>query len=147
MPLGKLVMLIFLALSLAELVTFALVVSAIGVFNAIFALLATSVLGLFLLARAGRNALERMTLALTRQDPAAIRTSPSAALSVLGGVLLALPGFITDAIGLLLLIPWIQRGVAGALAKRTAQTDVIDLKHGEWQRVPEKRIAGDDDTR
>lgn len=50
---------------------------------------------------------------------------------VAGGILLAIPGFLTDAAGVLLLIPFIQRRVAGpGFLRRAARDDVIDLDAG-----------------
>jgi UPF0716 protein FxsA len=69
-------------------------------------------------------------------------------LTVLGGFLLVLPGFITDAIGALLLLPFTRRLLGAALRRAVGRAerasgrpDVVDLPPGEWRRVPEERIG------
>ena len=67
---------------------------------------------------------------------------------MLGGFLLVLPGFITDAIGLLLLLPF-TRSLLGAALRRavgraeraSGQPEVVDLPPGEWRRMPDERIG------
>ena len=66
---------------------------------------------------------------------------------MLGGFLLLLPGFLTDVLGALLLLPPTQRAIGAALrravgrAERTSgEPGVVDLPPEEWRRVPEERI-------
>ena len=146
MPLGKVIFVVFLALPLAEFGVFLLVAAAIGGLNAFFALLATSALGVFVLSRASRELLKRVALAAAEQNPALIEAGPQGVLTVLGGLLLALPGFITDAVGLALLVPPVQRRIAVTFTKRR-KTDIVDLEDEEWRRVPEKRLTGDEPHR
>ena len=68
----------------------------------------------------------------------------------LGGLLLVLPGFITDAIGLLLLVAplrsWLTRTFGGAVSRHAQQSrrqdGVVDLDPDEWQRVPDRELPG-----
>src|SRR5262245_56979063 len=87
------------ALPLAEIAAFILVAQAIGLALAIFLTLATSVLGVWLLR--GRAVCLAWRAATTRGGMMAIGTPDIAA--VFGAFLLILPGFITDAIGAVLL--------------------------------------------
>jgi UPF0716 family protein affecting phage T7 exclusion len=57
------------------------------------------------------------------------------------------PGFLTDVLGALLLLPPTQRAIGAALRRAVARMerasgrpDVVDLPPGEWRRVPEERI-------
>jgi UPF0716 protein FxsA len=62
---------------------------------------------------------------------------------VLGGFLLVLPGFITDTIGLILIIPPVRRWIAarfGSQAGPDSQPELIDLETSEWRRLPEPRL-------
>ena len=60
----------------------------------------------------------------------------------IGALLLALPGFITDAIGIALLLPPVQRWLAANMVVRTERSDgVIELEDGEWRRMPDRRIG------
>jgi UPF0716 protein FxsA len=73
-------------------------------------LLAGFVLGAVVIKRAGRRAFKNLNEALRRG------TAPDSGggngLLMLGGLLLMLPGLISDAVGLLLLIPPVQKAVA-----------------------------------
>ena len=80
------------------------VAHAVGVVPTIVLLIAGWPLGTWALRRQGAAAWRRLGLALGEgRTPA--REVVDGALVVIGGVLLMIPGFITDAIGLLLLLP------------------------------------------
>jgi UPF0716 protein FxsA len=85
-------------------------------------LAATSLLGMQLVRIEGRAALGRISTAVSeRRQPA--RTALDGALRFLGSLLLAVPGFLTDALGALLLLRptrtlalrWISRRYAARL--------------------------------
>jgi UPF0716 protein FxsA len=103
-----------------EVLVFIEVGRAIGWLLAVVLLLGTSVLGARLLRIQGRSAVERVSLAVS-EHRAPARAAIDGALGFLGGVLLAVPGFLTDAIGALLMFPptrtltrrWISRHYAG----------------------------------
>lgn len=91
-------------LALVEVVVFVLVASWIGVGATILLTLATSALGLLLLARQGTRALtELRERAAERRPPG--RALGDAGLIALGGLLMLLPGFLGDLVGLLCLLP------------------------------------------
>jgi len=103
-------------LVLAELVVYVLVAAWIGVGWTILATLATSLLGWVLLARQGTRALaELRERARTRRSPGA--ELGNAGLVAAGGLLMVLPGFIGDVVGLLCLIPGTRNLVRGALTR------------------------------
>ena len=68
-------------------------------------------------------------------------------------ILLLIPGFITDAIGLLLLIAPLRRALGAMLLKaftssRTPQRDgVVDLDPEEWRQVPDAQIRDNRERR
>jgi UPF0716 protein FxsA len=89
---------------LAELVAYVLVAQWIGVGWTILSTLATSALGFALIARQGTRALSDLReRARTRQDPG--RALGNAGLVAVGGLLMVLPGFLGDVVGLLCLLP------------------------------------------
>jgi UPF0716 protein FxsA len=110
---------------LAEVVVFVLVASWIGVGWTILLTLATSALGWALLARQGTKALGELRDRAQAHRPAG-RALGDAGLVALGGLLMVLPGFLGDLLGLLCLLPGtrrlpralIARGVANRLPDR-----------------------------
>jgi UPF0716 protein FxsA len=113
---GRRVRLVAGLLVLAELVVFVLVAQWIGVGWTILATLATSVLGWVLLARQGTRALADLReRARTRRSPGA--ELGNAGLVAAGGLLMVLPGFIGDVVGLLCLLPGTRNLVRGALTR------------------------------
>jgi UPF0716 protein FxsA len=101
---------------LAELAAFIAVAGWIGLGWTILATLATSALGALLLARQGTRVLaELRERARTRQAPG--RALGDAGLVAVGGLLMLLPGFVGDLLGLLCLLPG-SRGVVRVLLTR-----------------------------
>jgi len=113
---GRRVRMVAGLLLLAELVVFVLVAQWIGVGWTILATLATSVIGWVLLARQGTRALADLReRARTRRSPGA--ELGNAGLVAAGGLLMVLPGFIGDLVGLLCLLPGTRNLVRGALTR------------------------------
>jgi UPF0716 protein FxsA len=113
-------LLLIIGVPVLEVFVFIEVGRAIGWLLAVVLLLASSVLGVWLLRIQGRAAVERVSLAVSeRRAPA--RAAIDGALGFLGGVLLVVPGFVTDALGALLLFGptraltrrWMSRHYAG----------------------------------
>lgn len=96
------VLLLLIAVPLVEVVVFVEVAQAIGWLVAFALLLATSVLGTQLLRIQGRAAIQRLSLAVAERRPPGA-PALDGALGFLGAALLALPGFVTDALALVLL--------------------------------------------
>ena len=78
---------------------------AIGWFRAVCLFLATSLLGLLILRRSGRSDIDRFRDAFRRDGIRAIHLESPGLGPMLGGILLVFPGFITDVLGALLLVP------------------------------------------
>ncbi|MFG3104199.1 FxsA family membrane protein [Streptomyces sp. NPDC048182] len=77
-------------------------------------LVAGVVLGSVVIKRAGRRAFRNLTEALREQQagaPPESRREEGNGLTMLAGLLLILPGLVSDALGLLLLLPPVQRAV------------------------------------
>jgi UPF0716 protein FxsA len=113
---GRRVRLVAGLLILAELVVYVLVAQWIGLGWTILATLATSALGWMLLARQGTRALADLReRARTRRAPGA--ELGNAGLVAAGGLLMVLPGFIGDLVGLLFLLPATRPLVRGVLTR------------------------------
>jgi UPF0716 protein FxsA len=124
--------------ALAEVLVFVLVASWIGLGWTILAALATSTLGWMLLARQGMRALTDLReRARTRQG--AGRALGDAGLVAVGGLLMVLPGFIGDVLGLLCLLPG-TRGLVRVVLTRLVVGRLPDAVRGPVQ-VGSTRVA------
>jgi UPF0716 protein FxsA len=114
-----LLVLLFIVVPLAELYVIIQVGQAIGVLPTIGILLLDSILGSWLLRQQGRAAWQRFNTALAAGRPPASETIDGA-LILFGGALLLTPGFLTDLLGLALLLPPSRAAVRRVLARRFA---------------------------
>ncbi|MFJ8363352.1 FxsA family membrane protein [Streptomyces sp. NPDC093984] len=105
------------------------VAGATSGFTVFLLLVAGLVLGSVVIKRAGRRAFRNLNEALQRGG------SPSRSggngLMVLGGLLLMLPGLVSDAAGLLLLLPPVQKAV-GRYAERTIDRTLRRSAYGSF---------------
>jgi len=99
-----LLILLFIVVPLVELYVIIQVGQAIGALPTIALLLLDSLLGSWLLRAQGRTVWRRFREALAAGRPPA-RETVDGALVIVGGALMLAPGFITDAFGVLLLLP------------------------------------------
>jgi UPF0716 protein FxsA len=143
MNVAKWLLSVLLALPLMELVAFIPVSALIGFGWAFGLVLAGSAAGFLILRHAGGNHLERVRVALGNGDFTALRTDSSAGPILLAGILLLIPGFITDFLALLLLVPPLRRVTAASFntfAVRRDRDDVIDLAPEQWHKVPDPSL-------
>ncbi|MFI9763784.1 FxsA family membrane protein [Streptomyces sp. NPDC051963] len=92
-------------------------------FTVFLLLLAGFVLGAVVIKRAGRRAFRNLSETLQQQQGGVPPAAPSGnsegnGLMMLGGLLLMIPGLVSDAVGLLLLIPPVQKAIS-RYAERT----------------------------
>jgi len=114
MPL--LLILLFIVVPVAELYVIIKVGELIGVWPTLALLLADALLGSWLLKHEGRGAWRRFNQALAeRRFPG--REVADGALIIVGGTLLLTPGFLTDIVGVFLLLPP-TRAISRRLLKR-----------------------------
>jgi UPF0716 protein FxsA len=119
----------FVVLAIAEIVVFILVAKAIGLLWAILIALATSAVGLWLLRREGARGWRRFRTAVNEGRPPG-REGVDGVVGLLGALLLLSPGFISDAVGLLLLAPPI-RAAARAGVRRAAESRISPSVAGQ----------------
>jgi UPF0716 protein FxsA len=111
--------LLFLVVPIVELYLIIQVGQAIGVGWTIVLLVADAILGSMLLRHQGRAAWRRFNAAIAvGQVPA--REALDGALVIFGGALLLTPGFLTDILGLVLLVPPTRAVVRRILVHRFA---------------------------
>jgi UPF0716 protein FxsA len=107
---------------IAELFVAIKVAEAIGVLLTVILLLAGWPIGMWLAKARGRAAWRRLSAAVAAGRPPG-REVIDGALVLVGGLLLIVPGFITDILGLLLLAP--TRAVARGAIARNFQSRVV----------------------
>jgi UPF0716 protein FxsA len=112
-----LLVLLFIVVPIVELFVIIQVGEAIGVLPTIALLIADSVLGSMLMRSQGRAAWRRFNAALT-DGRIPHREVLDGALVIFGGALLVTPGFVTDILGIVLLLPPTRALVRGVLARR-----------------------------
>jgi len=122
---------LFIVLPIAELYLIWTVGDSIGIFWTLALLAADSIIGSLLLRAQGRTVWRRFQ-ATMQAGRMPHREVQDGVLVIFGGALLITPGFLTDVLGLLLLIPptrgVIRRFVMRGLAKRAADR----VERGLW---------------
>ena len=109
--------LLFIAVPIAELAVIIQVGQAIGIWWTIGLLIADSLLGSWLMRHQGRASWRRFNEAVAA-GRVPTREVLDGALVIFGGALLLTPGFLTDILGLVLLIPPTRAIVRAVLARR-----------------------------
>jgi UPF0716 protein FxsA len=141
-----LIVAVIIVMVLAEIYAFALVAGAIGALNAIGLLILLSLFGVWLTKREGIGLLTRTRRQLDAgQMPA--NELIDGVLLLVAGLLLLIPGFITDFFGLLLLLPPV-RALARSRAKKHWSFRVISYgtRRPPVDPAPGFRRSGPDDV-
>lgn len=120
---------LFLLLSLAEIAVFVRVGSAIGVWPTLALVLISAVGGLAIVRLQGLATMRRARAALGRGELPAAELFNGACL-LLAGILLLTPGFLTDLVGLLLLVPPLRAGLRLWLGRRLGVEPQRDSRTG-----------------
>ncbi len=151
MPFFLIFLVIFVFIPLTELYVIIEVGDSIGAFATIWLVVLTAVIGGWLVRKQGMGILFRIRQQMEQGEAPAIEMLEGALLALMG-ILLLLPGFITDALGFLLLIPPLRRFLVLEFLKRSGtmtHADVtivrehagsrrqIDVIEGEFQREDE----------
>ncbi|MFF3000002.1 FxsA family membrane protein [Streptomyces sp. NPDC057950] len=108
------------------------VAGAASGFTVLLLLVAGFVLGSVIVKRAGRRAFRNLSETLQQQQGGAAPTSGGGdgnGLMMLGGLLLMLPGLVSDVVGLLLLIPPVQKAL-GRYAERAIDRKIREAVPG-----------------
>lgn len=133
----------FLALPLLEIIVFIAVADAIGFFSTLAACILAAVFGVFLIKRQGLNHFMKAQDQL-RSGQMPLQTIFHALCVVIAGFLFIIPGFVTDFLGLLLLIPTIQSHVRDYLSPHMEPAprdpDIIDAEFERIDEPPPERL-------
>lgn len=106
-----------IALPLIEIFTFVSIGAEIGALATVLLVILTAFAGAALMARHGRTMMIRLQSAVAAGRPPALEMIDGT-LAWFGALFLVIPGFVTDAIGLLLLLPPIRFGLAAWALRR-----------------------------
>lgn len=136
---ASLLPLIFFLLPVLEIAAFIAVGRYLGILATLGLIFLTSLAGIMLLRTQGIGVLNRLREGMRAGD------SPEApmvhgALIVIAGLLLIIPGFITDAVGFLLFIPAFREFAWSVAAKKVLRADVSHHYSGERRRNEGKTI-------
>jgi len=124
-----LLVLAFVVVPIAELYVILQVGSWLGILPTVAILILDSILGSMLLRAQGRAAWRRFNDSLSAGRPPA-REVLDGGLIILGGAFLLTPGFLTDIIGLLLLIPPTRAVLRRLVVRRFARTFITRATGG-----------------
>lgn len=147
-----LVLAILIGLPILEIAAFVMVGSEIGVLRTIALVLLSGIAGSILLRIQGFGALKRIRIEMEAgRDPG--RELAHGAMIMLAGILLLLPGFVTDLLGLLLFIPPVREfawrflkrrmvvvsSFRGRSGFRPGRDKTIDLDEEDFHRTPDPK--------
>jgi UPF0716 protein FxsA len=137
--------LLLIVVPIAELYVFVQAAHALGFGAALLLLIAVSVFGGWLVKREGIGVWRRLRQQVDRGEPPA-RGVLDGMLLLVAGLLVVVPGFVTGALGLLLLIPPVRAGVRAVMARRygrspgvivaTYDSRIVDTSADERQTSP-----------
>lgn len=146
---GRILFLAFLLIPLIEIACFIMIGSAIGLWPTLLGVLVTAVAGSILLRVQGISIVNDIRATMGRGELPA-RSLADAMMIGFAGVLLLTPGYFTDLLGLLLLIPPVRTALYAWLRSRVkvvattgsstygygprrVEDDTIELDSDEWR--------------
>jgi UPF0716 protein FxsA len=131
---------LFLGLPLVEIALFVTVGAWLGLWTTLAIVIGTGLLGLWLIRRQGDRARTDLRAAMmARSNPGPALASDT--LVVVAGMLLILPGFFTDTLGALLLLPPVQRGVLAYATRRAQEKVGAHLRRKAWETAASTAAA------
>lgn len=143
---GRLLFLLFLVVPIIEIALFIVLGQAIGLWPTLLGVLVTALIGSVLIRRQGLALIGRVRSEIDRGALPARQLADGVMLAVSGALLLT-PGYFTDTLGFLLLVPPVRDVVYAELAKRVRvvsmsgsyeqysrprDRDTIDLDPDDW---------------
>ena len=128
---GRILFLIFLVVPLIEIALFVLVGQAFGLWPTLLGVVVMALAGVLVLRLQGMALLTEIRTTMGRGMLPA-RALADAMLVSIAGLLLLTPGFFTDLLGLLLLIPQVRQGLYALLR---SQMVVVSSVHGAPPRT------------
>ena len=148
---------LFVLVPIIEISLFVVIGGMIGLWPTLALVIGSALLGMTLVRSQGQQAMQRLQSSFDhQQDPT--KSLVHGAMTIMAGLMLIVPGFFTDALGLLLLIPQVREAAFAHMRSRMVmsniqfatqrgrgstsyrnQSDVID---GEFEDVTPKPRTG-----
>ena len=133
------VLFLIISIPIIEIYLFIKIGSYIGAFNTISLIVITAVIGIIYARYEGFNTLKSgMSQLIKNQIP--IYEMISGAVLAFAALLLILPGFATDIIGLLLIFPPTRKLLFRKFSKKYSNNKKEDFINGEFEDIEEKKI-------
>jgi UPF0716 protein FxsA len=132
-------LLLLVILPIAELAVLVQVAGSIGVLNTIGLVIVVSLVGVWLAKQAGLGVIARMRRTQARGEVPS-RELVDGLLVLLAAALLVLPGFISDVIGILLLLPPVRAGVRTLVLRRLRNSANVVMVSGTGPTVAGNEI-------
>lgn len=109
---------LLLSVPLVEIALFVLVGDVIGLWATLAATVAAAIVGLAMIRGQGIAAVQRLRPGAMSGEAIPLATIVRGAAMVMAGMLLLIPGFLTDLLGLSLLLPPVRRRLGEAIRRR-----------------------------
>jgi UPF0716 protein FxsA len=146
---GRLLFAVFMIVPLIEIAFFVIIGNAIGLWPTLLGVLVTAIAGSLVLRWQGQALFTEIRTTMARGALPA-RALADAMMVGIAGVLLLTPGYFTDILGILLLVPPVRTliytylrsriavvapvGAGYGTGRRPADRGTIDLDEGDWRR-------------
>ena len=131
------VILIILLVPIIEIYLFIKIGSQIGAFYTISLIIITAVFGLYYAKYEGLNTLKSGVQQIVKNELPIYEIISGAALAF-AALLMILPGFLTDIIGLLIIFPWTRRLFFKNISKKK-QNNKKNFIEGEYEDIDEQK--------
>ena len=130
------VILLILLVPIIEIYLFIKIGSQIGAFNTISLILITAIFGLYYARYEGLNTLKSGVQQIVKNELPNYEIISGAALAF-AALLMILPGFLTDIIGLLIIFPWTRRLFFKIIPKKKYNNK--NFIEGEYEDIDDKK--------
>ena len=116
----------------------------IGAFNTVSLIFLTAIIGIYFAKMQGLNTLRSGVYSLYKNEIPLFEIISGASIA-LAACLLILPGFVTDTIGFLLLLPWTRKIIVKSLIKKQNTVKTKSENYIEGEIVEKKNNKREDD--
>ena len=131
------VILLILLVPIIEIYLFIKIGSQIGAFNTISLIFITAIIGIYYAKYEGLNTL-KSAIKQTVQNEIPIYEMVSGAALAFAAILMIIPGFLTDLIGLLIIFPWTRKLFLKKISKKNVRNKKNFIE-GEYEDIDDKK--------